>query len=105
MPNRCIQVGLYDLVNHAELIAKLTVSAGLIQHTKSILPEPATHRENRIVMCKVPDIILAVPNVSTGKMTRYFSEVGLHDLFNRRNRIRFLGQDHLSNDRINIGVR
>ena len=105
MPDWCIQVGLYDLVNHAELIAKLTVSAGLIQDTKSILPEPATHRENRIVMCKVLNIILSVSNVSTRKMTRYFSEVGLHDLFNCRNRIWFFGQDYLSNDRINIGVR
>ncbi|MBA7555668.1 hypothetical protein ES705_48348 [subsurface metagenome] len=60
MADQCIQICLDDFMNHTELISKLTVRAGLIEHPKSVFPESAAHRQDGIVLGEVLNIHLPV---------------------------------------------
>ena len=50
MPQGFIQVGLNNLVDHAELVAELAFGASLIQNPKCVFPKTATHGQNGIVL-------------------------------------------------------
>ena len=104
-PERCIKVGLDDLVDHAELVAQLTVCACLIEDAKCVLPKPSPNREDGVVLCKMRDVVLAVSDAGAGQMPGYFAKIRLHDLLDLAEGVRLLGENHLTDDRVDIGVR
>jgi hypothetical protein len=60
MPQRCLQVGLNDLVDHAELVAELAVGTGLVEHAQGMFPEAASHRQVRLFLGEIRYVVLPV---------------------------------------------
>ena len=104
MPKRFIQICLNDLVDHAELIAELTVRACLIQNPQRVFPKTTAHRQNGIILGEIGYVILPVSNGCARQMPGNFAQVGLHYLFNGHFGFRLLGQNNLANDRIYICI-
>ena len=99
-----VEVGLNHPVNHAQLVSQLAFGAGLVKHSECLFPEPAANGKDRIVLREVGDVVLAVADAGARKMARDFAEVLLHHRFDRLNAVGTLGQDHLTNDRFDVGV-
>ncbi len=66
MSDRIIQIGLNDFMNHAELIAQLTVGSGLIKNPQGVLPKTTAHRQNRVILGEMGNVILPMTNGCTG---------------------------------------
>ena len=98
------QVGLNDLVNHAELVAELTVGSGLIHHPQGVFPETTAHRQNGIVLGEMRNVVLPVTDGRARQMPGDLAQVGLHDLLNGRLGFRLLGQNDLTDDRVDVGI-
>ena len=103
--DRCIQVGLDDLVDHRELVAQLAVGAGLVQHAQGALPEAAAHRQDGVILREELDVVAAMPDGGAGQVTRDLTQVGLHHLFDRCLGFGLLRQDDLADHRVHIGIR
>ena len=104
MPQWVIQIGLNDLVRHAQLVAELAVGAGLIQDPEGVLPETAAHWQDGIVLGKMGNVLLAVANGRARQMPGDFAQVGLHDLLDGRFGFRLFRQNDLANDCIDVGI-
>ena len=101
---RFVEIGLNDLVNHTELVAELTVGSGLIQHPEGVFPKTATHRKNRIILGEESNVVLLMADGCACQVSGDLAQIGLHDLLNGRLGFRLLGQNDLTNDRIDIGI-
>ncbi len=53
-------------MDHAELVSKLAVGARWIQHSQGVLPETASHGQNRVVLSEMSDIVLVMTNCGAG---------------------------------------
>ena len=100
----CVDVGLNDLVNHRELVAQLAVGARLIQHAQGVFPKAAAHRQDRIVLREILDVVGTVANGGARQVARDFAQVGLHHFFDWGLGFRLLGQDHFANDCIDVRI-
>src|SRR6218665_1729776 len=105
MRDRCIHIGLDDLVDHRELVAQLAVGAGLVQHAQSVLPKATAHRQDRVVLREELNVVGAVADGGAGQVARDLAQVGLHHLFDRCLGFGLLGQDDLADHGIDVGVR
>ena len=65
--DRLVEVGLNRLVHHAQLVAQLAVGAGLVKHAQALLPEAAAHRQDRVILRKAGDIVLAMAERRAGQ--------------------------------------
>ena len=92
-------------MNHAELVAQLTVGARLIEDAQRVFPEPPPDRQDGIVLGEIRHVVLAMPNAGAGQMPGNFAKVRLHDLLDLADGVRLLGENHLSDDGVHIGVR
>ncbi len=100
-----VHIGLDDLVDHAQLIAQLAVSTGLIQDPQAVIPETTAYGQDGIVLREVGYVILAVADCCAIQVTCNLSHVCLHHSFDDWFGFRRLGQDDLADDCINIGIR
>ena len=101
---RGIRVGLNDLVRHAELVAQLAVGAGLIEHAQCAFPEATPDRQDGVILRKPGDVVLTMTQGRAGQMPGDLAEVGLHDLLDRRGGLGLLGQNHLADDGVDVGI-
>ena len=104
MTESFIQVCLDDLVNHAELVAKLTIGPGLIKDSEGAFPKTTANGKNGVVLCKIYYVTLLVPDGGSRKMTRDFSKVDLHHMLYGSLRFGLFGENYLSYNCVHISV-
>ena len=70
-----IQIGLNGLVDHTQLIAQLTVRAGLVEGSEGVFPEAPSHRQYRVVLGKDLHVGLVVADGGSGEVSGDFTHV------------------------------
>ena len=104
-PEGLVRCGAGGFVDDLELVAELRTGATRIDGAQDLLPEPPTHREQRIVRNQHRTVIWAVCDLGSRQVTRDLTEVFGEHLVDRRDVLWLLGEDDLADDRLDVGVR